>query len=155
MIENLALVMERQHNQVRLTTTSPTGCAKCDRGEGCGGGVFGKLIQRRLQGLLLDDPDLNLQPGQVVVLGVPSGVFLRATAAIYVVPLLGLLLLAGLASAAGLAETGIVISGLLGFVAGALLGPHLRQRYIDAQLQPSLLRRAQPADMQSCSSALS
>ena len=154
MIENLAIVLERQGTKVRLSTASPTGCAKCDRGEGCGGGIFGKLIKRRLEGLLLDDPQLNLQAGQLVVLGLPSGVFLQATAAVYLLPLVGLLLFAFIASAIGGADALIALAGIAGLVLGALLGPKLRQRFIDKQLQPQLLRRAQARDMQICGSSM-
>ncbi|MGJ8668843.1 MAG: SoxR reducing system RseC family protein [Oceanococcus sp.] len=153
MIENLAIVLERQGQKVRLSTASPTGCAKCDRGEGCGGGIFGKLIKRRLEGLLLDDPDLNLQRGQFVILGLPSGIFLRATAAIYVLPLVGLLLFAFAALGWGAPDPVVALIGLLGLAVGAGIGPLVRQKFIDAQLVPRVLRRAQSNDMQACGSA--
>ncbi len=153
MIENLAVVLERHNHQVRLATSSPTGCAKCDRGEGCGGGVFGKLIQRRLSGLLLPDPDLNLQPGQTVVLGLPAGVFLQATAAVYLLPLLMLLLFALPAAGWFRSDALVAVAGISGLLLGAWLGPRLRQRFIDAQLQPRILRRAQADDLKICGAA--
>lgn len=149
-IENLAEVLEVQDQKLRLTTTSPSGCARCDRGEGCGGGILGKLIQRRLQGLQLDDPGLNLQVGQVVVLGLESTVFLQATLLIYLMPLVLLLVAAGAVQWLGGADAAVAMAGLAGLVAGAVFAPGLRRRYIDARLQPRVLRRAQPQDIRAC-----
>ena len=149
MIENLAVVEARVGQQVRLRSTSPSGCARCDAGKGCGGGVFGKLIDRRLQGLLLGDNGLNLDSGQFVILGIESGVFLKATALIYLCPLFCLLL--GAALAAGrFSEPGTIVGGILGLLLGAWLAPRIREKYLDSQLHPQLLRRALPADLQAC-----
>lgn len=150
MIENLAIVVERQGRQVRLAAASQTGCARCDAGEGCGGGVFGKLIRRRLEGLLLDDQGLELQAGQYVVLGIEPGVFVKATALIYLLPLLGLFVLVALLAGAGANDAWIAVAGVSGLVCGAWLGPRLRQLYIDNQLAPRVLRRAGAADLTVC-----
>lgn len=154
MIENLAIVVERQGSQVRLATASQTGCARCDAGEGCGGGVFGKLIRHRLRGLLLDDHGLALQPGQHVVLGIESGVFIKATALVYMLPLLGLLGAALLARMGGVADAWIALSGVAGLIAGAWLGPRIRRVYIDSQLQPRVLRRAAASDLSVCGTSI-
>ncbi len=154
MIENLAIVVERQGSQVRLATASQTGCARCDAGEGCGGGVFGKLIRRRLSGLLLDDHGLALQPGQHVVLGIESGVFILATALVYVLPLAGLLGFALLVRMGGGSEAAVALSGIAGLIGGAWLGPRLRRVYIDKQLQPRVLRRAAASDMSVCGTSI-
>ncbi|ORE86976.1 Positive regulator of sigma E, RseC/MucC [Oceanococcus atlanticus] len=153
MIENLAIVVERQGRRVRLAAASQTGCARCDAGEGCGGGVFGKLIRRRLQGLLLDDQGLNLETGQHVVLGIEPGIFVKATALIYLLPLLGLIGLAALLASLGANDAWIAGAGVSGLIAGAWLGPRLRRLYIDNQLQPRVLRRAAATDMRVCGSA--
>ena len=153
MIENLAIVVERQGSQVRLATASQTGCARCDAGEGCGGGVFGKLIRRRLRGLLLDDQGLELKPGQHVVLGIESGVFIKAAALIYLLPLLGLLGAAMLARFGGGTDAWVALSGVAGLLAGAWAGPRFRRVYIDARLQPRVLRRATTSDMSVCATS--
>ncbi len=152
MIENLTIVVERQGKQVRLAAASLTGCARCDAGEGCGGGVFGKLIRRRLQGLMLDDQGLNLQVGQHVVLGIEPGVFVKATALIYLLPLIGLITAAAAVSAVGMTDAWVSVGGISGLLAGAWLGPRIRRSYIDNQFQPHVLRRAAATDMQVCGS---
>lgn len=152
MIENLAVVTDRQGRCVRLRTASPTGCARCDAGEGCGGGVFGKLVARRLQGLSLDDPDLDLQPGQHVVLGIDDKVFLRATAGIYLLPLASLLVAALLARIIGFSEPAMALAGVTGLLAGLWLAPRLQRRHIDRHLLPKVLRRASSEDLKVCQS---
>lgn len=44
MIENLAVVARRDGDAVTVVAASRSGCARCDAGEGCGGGVLGRLI---------------------------------------------------------------------------------------------------------------
>ncbi len=150
MIENLAVVVEKHGDCVRLSTASPTGCARCDAGEGCGGGVFGKLIASRLRGLELRDPQLNLQTGQFVMLGLEEGVFLRATILTYFFPLLLLLIGAGLLRSLGAADAGVALAGVTGLILGMSLVPLIRRRLVDPSLVPTVLRRAGPADLKAC-----
>ena len=147
MIENLAVIAARDGDRVRLAPFSRTGCARCDAGEGCGGGVFGKLIRRRLKGLQLQDPGLDLRAGDTVVLGLPEAALLRATALAYLTPLIGLFAAAGLAARMSLADPAVAGAGLLGLVAGLLLVPWLRQRGLDTALMPQLLRRASAREL--------
>ena len=70
------------------------GCPACDAGNGCGAGVFGRLLRRRPLLLRLTN-GLDVQPGQLVTVGIPEHVFLQLVLKLYLVPLL-----AGLAGAA-------------------------------------------------------
>lgn len=142
MIENLAIVTARDGAAVTLRAASATGCARCDAGEGCGGGVFARLIDRKLQGLELADELGDLQPGQLVVLGLDDHVFLRATLLTYGLPL-GLFLAAAMLAGQLIGtEWGAIILGGAGFVVGLLVVPIVRRRYLDRHLHPRILRRA-------------
>ncbi len=145
MIQNLVRVTGREGAWVTVTAASATGCARCDAGEGCGGGVFGKLVQRRLEGLRLADAGLDLEPGQHAVLGLDDGVFLRVTLLTYGLPLLALLACAGVATALGASDVLVALSGGAGLVLSMWAAPGLRERLLSQQLKPRLLRRITPA----------
>ncbi len=141
MIQNLVRVTGRDGVWVTVTAASATGCARCDAGEGCGGGVFGKLVRRRLDGLRLAEAELDLQPGQHAVLGLDDGVFLRVVLLTYGLPLLALLLGSAAATALGASDALVALSGAAALILAMLAAPRLRERLLRQQLKPRLLRR--------------
>lgn len=70
---------------VRLGGTA--GCARCDAGEGCGAGVFGRLLKRRPVTVSLDNT-VDAVLGQPVMVGIPEAIFLRLAARLYLYPLM-------------------------------------------------------------------
>lgn len=71
---------------------SQTGCTACDNGNGCGAGVFAKLLQRKPVIMELARSDANIQPGQMVTLGFPEQVYLQLVFRYYGWPLLAALI---------------------------------------------------------------
>lgn len=147
MIENLAIVQQRIGSKVALSSYQRSGCARCEAGEGCGGGVFGKLIKVQLRGLSLRDPGLDLRPGDTVVLGLPEIALLRATSLAYLLPLLTLFAAASAAAATGLSDPAVAMLGLLGLGLGMVAVPWLRRRWLGSTLEPTVLRRASAQEM--------
>ena len=76
---------------VRLDGRS--GCSACEAGQGCGAGIFGRLLRRRAVEVRLAD-SLGVAAGQGVRVGLPDGRFVALVAQCY-----GLPLVAGLAGA--------------------------------------------------------
>ena len=132
--------------QVRLQPRPQQGCARCERGEGCGGGLLGKLIRRRHSGLVLKDPELQLRAGELVVVGVPEATFLRATAITYLLPVLALIAAALLATGAGATDGLVALAGALAFGLALWLGRHLNA----GLMQPRIVRRASLAEQSQC-----
>lgn len=66
------------------------GCPACDRGQGCGAGVFGRLLQRRAIVLPLENV-VCAGYGDVVSVGIPERVYVRLVSRLYLVPLLAAL----------------------------------------------------------------
>ena len=78
----------------RLTLQSIRGsaCERCARGEGCGGGIIGKLAFRRQPELELNVPlAQQFKVGQRVELSVPARRVMALAAVVYLIPLVGLL----------------------------------------------------------------
>ncbi len=70
-----------------------SGCPACDAGQGCGAGVFGKLLNRRSVEIRVEN-SIGAVAGQTVLLGLSETEFLALVLRLY-----GLPLLAGLAGA--------------------------------------------------------
>jgi len=70
--------------EVRLGGSS--GCVRCDAGEGCGAGVFGRLLKRKPVIVSLVNT-VSAKPGQAVMVGIPDTLFLKMTARFYLAPL--------------------------------------------------------------------
>ncbi len=155
MIEQIAAVAAVSGpGQVRLAVRPQQGCARCERGEGCGGGLLGKLVRRLHTGLELADPGLDLRPGERVVIGVAASRYLAALGMIYLFPLAGLFAGAGLAAVLfpG-ADPLAALFGLAGLAAAAMLARGLPQGASPTRLQPRILRRASLSEINACAQA--
>jgi positive regulator of sigma E activity len=99
MIEQQGRVVEVHAQHAKVAFGAATGCSACDAGQGCGAGIFGKLVRRKDLTLVVDrnlpDEHRHLVPGQAVVVGIPETLFLGLLARLYLLPLL-----AGLCGAA-------------------------------------------------------
>ena len=104
MIEQQGKVVAVTGNLAEVRLGGSTGCVRCDAGEGCGAGVFGRLLKRKPAVVSLENT-VSARPGQAVMVGIPETLFLRMTARFYLVPLL-----AGVVGAA----VGHYLSGLGG-----------------------------------------
>ena len=91
MIEQNVQVVRCQNERVWVRLGSQTGCTACDNGNGCGAGIFAKLLQRRPVILELAQNDLSVEPGQMVTLAFSEQVYLKLVLASYGWPLLAAL----------------------------------------------------------------
>ncbi len=91
------MVVQLAEDQVRVRVGSTSGCSSCEAGQGCGGGIFARLVPKKLVVLTVsvsrDSPLVKV--GQKVLLGLPESFFLRWVALLFGVPLLSGLLAAG------------------------------------------------------------
>ena len=126
MIEQNVQVVRCQDQRVWVRLGSQTGCTACDNGNGCGAGVFAKLLQRKPVIMELARNDMNVEPGQMVTLAFPEQVYLKLVFASYGWPLLAALAgaFAGhsfgtwMQLGPGLIDTSALLGGLL---AGGLI----------------------------------
>jgi len=91
MIEQNVQVLrcDRESLWVRIGTQS--GCTACDNGEGCGAGLFAKLLRRKPVTLELARKDLKVEAGQMLTLAFPEHVYIKMVSASYGWPLLAAL----------------------------------------------------------------
>ncbi len=123
---------------------SQSGCARCAAGEGCGAGLFARLLRGRLQELPVPVPRGfgSLAAGDHVLLGLSAAAVQNASILLYGAPLAALLLgaLAGDLAIGG--DAGALPGAILGLVTGAWFAHRRAGRLAgDAALQPVILRR--------------
>lgn len=84
-------VVRCQGGQIWVRMGSQSGCSVCDSGNGCGAGVFAKLLQRKPVIMVLKHQDINVEPGQMVTLAFPEKMYLKMVFTWYGWPLLAAL----------------------------------------------------------------
>jgi sigma-E factor negative regulatory protein RseC len=88
LIEQQGRVVNVCEGSVRVRIGASSGCSACDRGQGCGAGLFGRLLRRRPVELDLENT-IAAAAGQPVVVGLPESLFLSLVVRLYLYPLLG------------------------------------------------------------------
>ena len=146
MIEQNVQLVRCKGDRMWVRLGAQTGCSACDNGEGCGAGVFAKLLARKPVVIELERRELDVQAGQMLTLSFPESVYLKLVAASYGWPLLALLAGAwvghSLAQLIGLEALWIDISALgMGVLGGALVVRMNRQQKL-ADIMLKSLRMA-------------
>lgn len=123
MIEEIARVVALEGDIALLETRRTSACGGCQASSGCGTALIGRFLgNRSTQVRAYNRAGAGI--GQQVVLGLDESGLLKAASALYLVPLLGLLLgailggrLAGLWLPA-MAEPGAILSAVAGLLGG-------------------------------------
>jgi sigma-E factor negative regulatory protein RseC len=151
MIETEAVVVGVNDGVVEVQSAAAAGCGSCSTEGGCGGArtILGTRTgggcRMRVYG------DLAVRPGDRVVIGLPESGYLRASVALYLVPLVGMFAGAGVAEwlvgrlALASGDVVILIAGFAGLGAGFLWQRGFSRRMADdPRFRARLLRRALP-----------
>jgi len=93
MIEQQGRVTRLDGQLAAVQVGARTGCRACEAGEGCGAGIFGRLLGRGETEVLIPNV-IGAGPGQAVILALPETTYLGLVLRMYAAPLL-----AGLAGA--------------------------------------------------------
>lgn len=119
MLEQTARVIRMAPDGVWVEAVEPSGCGTCG-GQGCSSRRIAEVFQRRPRHFLVDS-ELDLAPGERVVVGIAHGSVLKTALRLYGVPLALMLAGALLAQAArpgdGSALAGLLLGGFLGWLA--------------------------------------
>lgn len=116
-------------------------CARCARGEGCGGGVLGRWLGDRLHRVRVIH-DGTAAVGDCVVIGIDERALAHVAALIYGVPLVAMLVGAIVGHAWFGTDVAAGIGLLLGLAAGfAWLSGFSRKIRRHRRFQPRIIRR--------------
>jgi len=91
MIKQNVQVVRCQGESLWVRLGSQSGCTACDNGNGCGAGLFAKLLQRKSVIIELARNNMSVEPGQMVTLAFPEKVYMKLVLSSYGWPLLAAL----------------------------------------------------------------
>ncbi len=141
LIETVARVVAVENGTAWLEARPRSGCGGCADKNHCGLSVLGETAGKPTRRFAVAD-DFNARVGDPVVVGLPPAALLRASATVYGLPLLGLVL--GAVAAGSLGTLGALAGTGLGFALGALAARQV-SRQLAAGVVPIVLRRAPEA----------
>lgn len=149
MIEERAVVTQLQGEAVWVRPMGPRGCWRCEHGQGCGAGRWGRSVARSSRVVLRARSRISgLQVGDTVAIGVQEAAVLNAALAVYLAPLLamfGLGMFADRYLEAG--DLMVAAFGFSGLAAGFVVSRWFSHRaQSDQRYVPLVLRRIDASD---------
>lgn len=144
MIEEAGRVVAVEGAFAWVETRRRTACGSCSARAGCGTSVLDKVFGQRMNRIrALNQAEARV--GDEVIIGLSESALVRGSFAVYAIPLVGLFVGAGLATAMSGAEgEGLaILGGVLGLAAGFLAVSRFSRRIqTDRNYQPVVLRSA-------------
>lgn len=143
MIESQARVVAVEPGYAWVEASRRSGCESCHASKSCGTATLGRLFGNRSSRVRAID-DVGVRPGDCVVVGLEEETLMRASIAVYLAPLAGLVVGAFAAHwlLPGLGEPVVILAGVGGLVSGFLwLRRHAAGIAADPDYQPCILRR--------------
>lgn len=151
MIEEQAIVVRVEGNRAYLEVERNQPCGLCGATRGCGVSLWGRLFGSRHGSMSLPN-SLQLDIGDRVVVAVQEGALLHGALLAYLAPLLLVCLGGFIGAMLGGSRAASDLYGVLGAIAGLLLGLAVVRRLGPAVgQQPTMLRRADPMIIRQCS----
>lgn len=96
MLETRATIVQIRNDRAMVNAHQVGGCEQCN-GQGCGSSKVAQLFCTKPRYFEVDNP-IGAQPGDEVIVSVADGAVLRGIALMYVLPILFMVVGAGLAS---------------------------------------------------------
>ncbi|WP_165461668.1 SoxR-reducing system protein RseC [Atlantibacter sp.] len=146
MMKEWATVVSWQNGEAIVNCDVKSSCSSCASRSGCGSRILNKLGPQTSHSIIVPC-EQPLIPGQKVELGIAEGSVLGSALLVYMSPLVGLFLVAGLFqwlfSTDIAAMVGALLGGTGGFLLAKGLSPALSQR---ERWQPVVLSIGLPPD---------
>lgn len=146
MVEQEARVITVEGDQLELEAETRSSCNACEVKSGCGTSVLARWVGRKFTRFHAKNT-VDARVGDQVVVGLPESALVSGSMAIYLMPLLGMIVAALLADMAlqpdmSMRDPIIALTALAGFVL-ALLGcrKYLSNERMQRNLTPVVLRK--------------
>ena len=143
MIEEQGLVVAIEGEYAWVETVQSSSCGQCSAKKGCGTAALSSVFDRGSSKIRVLN-QIRASTGEQVVLGLNENALLHGAFAVYFVPILSMLLAAGLVQWLWqpVSELVEISAGLIGLAMGLLwLRQFSRQISSDVRYQPVILRR--------------
>ncbi|MDD4977830.1 MAG: SoxR reducing system RseC family protein [Gallionella sp.] len=143
MLETRATIVQIHDGRAMVNANQVSGCEQCN-GQGCGSSKVAQLFCSKPRYFEVDNP-IAAQPGDEVIVSVADGAVLRGIGLAYLLPIISMVLGAGLASwLSGTTANGdlyVADGGMLGLVIGFWTSHSLAKRLSRSQNRPFVARR--------------
>lgn len=140
MIRENAVVVGRKGSHIEIEVQRQGSCSQCSLSKGCGIGAIGRLMARRHKPVIIDN-ELNLKPGDHILIGIPEQGYVKASLLVYGLPLVLLITLSLIAHSVSDGSEVIVLVGAIGgFLAGMFLSSGMIEKRYKSQLNPKILQ---------------
>lgn len=146
MMREWATVVSWQNGVATLHSELKTSCSSCSARKGCGSHMLNKLGPKNAHVMKITSTE-PLTPGQRIELGIEEKSLLSSAMLVYMTPLLGLFVVAGLFQMLFhsdlAAAAGALLGGIGGFIVAKGISSYLAKA---ASFQPVILSVALPPD---------
>ena len=119
MMQEQAIVVEVNGQQVSVETDRQSSCGHCSAKNGCGSALLGKFFDRNKQHLIVET-DLKLSVGDTILLCLDESALLRGSFIVYAIPLLMMLFLPIVINQFVISEIISILSAVVGFSIGII-----------------------------------
>lgn len=141
MIEERGKVLSIESGAVWVETIRQSTCGSCQARAGCGQALLQRLGSGARSGFIRVLSDQPLAVGDEVIIGLPEDAVLKASALMYVLPLLMLFMFALIGDLVGLAEPWLILVAAVGLAAGFVTaGWYTRRARSNPVYHPRVLR---------------
>ena len=144
MMEELAKVVASDNGWVRVEVELKSACNHCTSSQSCGTSAVAKAFSVKTQQFSIAS-DESFEAGELLKLGLPESVILKAAALVYLLPLLGFFSFATLGNVAALltqfsTDAVTIVFGSFGGGIAWYIGRYLAKR-IEHEAQPVIVSR--------------
>lgn len=144
MLETRATIVQIHDGRAMVNANQVSGCEQCN-GQGCGSSKVAQLFCSKPRYFEVDNP-IAAQPGDEVIVSVADGAVLRGIGLAYLLPIISMVIGAGLASYLSDATTengDLYVAGgcVMGLVIGFWMSQKFALRLSRAQNRPFVARR--------------
>ena len=146
MMREWATVVAWKDGLPTLHTEAKTSCNSCQARKGCGSHMLNKLGPKNAHVMQIASSK-PLQPGQRIELGIKESSLLGSALLVYMTPLFGLFLVAGLFQSLFGSDLAAACGALLGGIGGFIVAKGVSMKFGDREaFQPVILSVALPPD---------
>lgn len=144
MMREWATVVAWKEGVATLHSEAKTSCNSCSARKGCGSHALNKLGPKKAHMMTIVCPE-PLEPGQRIELGIRESSLLGSALLVYMTPLLGLFLLAGIFQMLFHSDLAAACGALLGGVGGFIVAKGVSSLFGEREaFQPVILSVALP-----------
>ncbi|WP_017347812.1 SoxR-reducing system protein RseC [Pantoea sp. A4] len=146
MMREWATVVAWQDGVATLHSEAKTSCNSCSARKGCGSAMLNKMGPKDAHVMTINS-DKPLQPGQRIEIGIRESSLLGSALLVYMTPLIGLFVVAGLFQLLFQSDLAAACGALLGGVGGFIIAKGLSTLLGDREaFQPVILNITLPPD---------